>query len=214
DPEPGQRQDEGRQEHGPDHQREPSPACPDPPPGAQVQHDRHGHRRDEQEERERGLEADAHQVVLPAFRRRRPVTERRMRMRPSRWYKAHSTHRNTSTNRTIGTHSSSRVVGRSVAAPPVPPGVGEPTAVVPSASIAAAEPGAMVDSSTSNRSTAKRTGANGSCGGSGLAEAPLAAPAEAPGVAEGPGAELGPALLPALAGGAAEASGSMIGVAV
>src|SRR6266487_3956651 len=66
--------------------------------------------------------------------------------------------------RTIGTQSSSRVVGRSVAGlsgAPLAPG-GRTPGFVPSAEIAAGLPGAMVDSSTSNRSTTKRTGAKGS----------------------------------------------------
>src|SRR3990170_1937661 len=60
--------------------------------------------------------------------------------------------------RRSGAHSSSRALGRSAGtAPPVEP--------VPSASIAVADPGAMVDSPTSKRSTAKRVGAVGSTGG-------------------------------------------------
>src|SRR5918994_1659542 len=88
-----------------------------------------------------------------------------------------------STNSTIGTHSSSRVVGRSVTSPlPLPlPGDGD-ASVVPRASMAATEPGAIDDSPTSNRSTAKRTGAKGSSGGTeplgrGVADgAPLGVP--------------------------------------
>ena len=120
-------------------------------------------------------------------------------------------HRNVSTSRTIGTHSSSRVVGRSVVAPVPSPGAGDPLAVVPSASMVAAEPGAIVDSSTSNRSTAKRTGAMGSSGG-GLP----AAPAEVAGEAADDGLAWGLAAepWPALPDGAAEASGSVIGVTV
>ena len=74
----------------------------------------------------------------------------------------------TRTSSTIGTHSSSRAVGRAVAGGPRRsrvPGDAEAPARRPRASIAAAEPGAIVDSSTSNRSTAKRTGAFGSTGG-------------------------------------------------
>src|SRR5262245_46659461 len=72
-------------------------------------------------------------------------------------------HSASSTSRTIGTHSSSRVV---VAAAGVPPPRGSPGAVGadPRASMPATEPGAIVDSLTSNRSTAKRTGASGSTG--------------------------------------------------
>src|SRR6478609_5315934 len=76
---------------------------------------------------------------------------------------AHSMQSPTSTIRTIGIQSSSRVVGRSTAA------------VVPRASMAAGEPGAIDDSPRSNRSTAKRTGAFGST-----------TTAEVPGDADGP----------------------------
>src|SRR6187402_265999 len=121
--------------------------------------------------------------------------------------------------RTSGTHSSSRVVGREVAAgagTPLAPGAGAPSGVVPRASIDAAEPGAIVDSLTSNRSTAKWTGASGSSGGGGLADAPAAAPAPADAPAEGGGVAraVGAAPLPALADGSAAASGSGIGVTV
>src|SRR6476661_954714 len=82
------------------------------------------------------------------------------------------------TSRRIGPHSSSRVVGggSTAATPPLPgdaeaPGSPDGPATPPRASMAATEPGAMVDSSTSNRSTAKRTGAFGSAGGDdGVAE--------------------------------------------
>src|SRR6186997_3319696 len=86
-------------------------------------------------------------------------------------------HSPTRTSSTIGTHSSSRAVARAVAGVPSSlPVAGDADApgTTPRASIAAAEPGAIVDSSTSKRSTAKRAGAFGSSGSAdGVAE-PLA----------------------------------------
>src|SRR3954447_10405287 len=83
---------------------------------------------------------------------------------------------------TIGIHSSSRVVDRSGAMAPdgaaFEPGAADEPAARPSASIVAAEPGAIVDSSTSNRSTANRTGAYGSSGG---ADPPATIAPEPPG---------------------------------
>ncbi len=104
-----------------------------------------------------------------------------------------------STRRTRGTHSSSRVVGRSTTAVPALPGAGEATGVLPRASMAAAEPGAMVDSPTSNRSTANRTGAAGS-----TASAELPGPTEDDGTPDA-AAEAAPE---------ADAAGSRIGVTV
>src|SRR6478752_6898361 len=88
---------------------------------------------------------------------------------------AHSMQSPTSTIRTIGIQSSSRVVGRSTAAVPGAAEAPGTAAVVPSASMAAGEPGAIDDSPRSNRSTAKRTGAFGST-----------TTAEVPGDADGP----------------------------
>src|SRR5688572_31584524 len=122
-------------------------------------------------------------------------------------------HRAVRTNSTIGTHSSSRAVGRVVAGEPWPvagPGDAEAPGPTPSPSIAAAEPGAIVDSSTSKRATAKRTGAFGSTGCSdGAAEPP--GPADAPGLAPvvGVGRAVGPEPLP---DGAAADAGARCGV--
>src|SRR6476646_2573504 len=85
-------------------------------------------------------------------------------------------HSPTSTRRTIGTHSSSRAVARAEAGVPWPlpvPGDADAPGTTPRASIAAAEPGAIVDSSTSKRSTAKRAGAFGSTGSADGAGEPL-----------------------------------------
>ena len=79
----------------------------------------------------------------------------------------------------MGTHSSSRVDGRAVARGARPYRARADAAAAPRASIVAAEPGAIVDSSTSNRSTAKRTGAFGSTGGADGAAEPVPAPATA-----------------------------------
>ena len=55
--------------------------------------------------------------------------------------------------------------GRCRSAGPPVPGAADEAGATPSASMVAAEPGAIVDSSTSKRATAKRTGAYGSIGG-------------------------------------------------
>ena len=88
--------------------------------------------------------------------------------------------------------------GRAPGAPAPRPGAGEAPGAVPRPSIREADPGAIVDSPTSNRSTANRVGAYGSTAGGGLALAPP------DGAADG-GAE---------ALGAADASGSRTGVTV
>ena len=103
----------------------------------------------------------------------------------------------------MGSHSSFRVVGRSTGVPALPV-AGEATGDVPRASMADADPGAIVDSPTSKRSTAKRMGAAASTGradgladepGDGLApigEATALAPAPTPdGPGEAPGARIG-----------------------
>src|SRR6266508_40014 len=117
-------------------------------------------------------------------------------------------------------HSSSRAGGRvpasPVACPPLPAAA---PLLVPSASRAVPDPGAMVDSPTSNRFTAKRTGARGSADR-------RAVPGEAAPLLPGDGAALAAAPLPpgvgsALApaeppgtGDAAEAGASPSGVTV
>src|SRR5687767_4199 len=118
------------------------------------------------------------------------------------------------TTRTIATHSSSRAAGRSLTVPPpgtaeepgsgVPaglaageaPGLGDVPGCRPSDTISEGDPGAMLLSSASNRSTANRTGAFGFTGG-----------AVGIGVAEAPGASV--------AGGAADpVAGAAVGAAV
>ena len=76
------------------------------------------------------------------------------------------------------------------------------------AAMLAAEPGAIVDSSTSNRATANRTGANGSSGGREAPGDAGTAPALEPGVA------LGAAVIPGAPDGRADASGAGTGVTV
>src|SRR4051812_41138013 len=115
-------------------------------------------------------------------------------------------HSATITRSTIGTHSSSRAVGRVAAGDPWPPpgpGEAEVPDPTPRASMAATEPGAMVDSSPSKRSTAKRTGACGSpAGADGTAEPPAAAAAPGLPAVVGVGRAVAPVPLP---DGAAEA---------
>ena len=78
--------------------------------------------------------------------------------------------------------------------------------------MAAAEPGAIVDSSTSNRSTAKLHRGHRVLGRRGLRRAPAEVPGEA--AADGLALGLGDEPVPALADGAGDASGSAIGVTV
>ncbi len=84
DPETGEREDERDQQHRPDDEGDPPPSRPEPAASAEVQRDREGQRRDQQEQRERRLEAEAHQAVPPASRRNRVVSERLIRVSPSR----------------------------------------------------------------------------------------------------------------------------------
>ena len=85
EPEPGQREDQRRQQDRADEQCDAAAADPHPPARAEVQADGQRHDRDQQEQRERRVEADAHQAVVPAPRPRRVARERRTRTRPSRW---------------------------------------------------------------------------------------------------------------------------------
>jgi hypothetical protein len=98
---------------------------------------------------------------------------------------------------TIGIHSSSRAFGRSTGgAPPVALPV---PWLVPSAASLAGSPGAMTDSSTSRRSTAKRVGVPAS-GGRKVGAPSLAGGVDATDPADDP------------TDGAAEASGSVSGL--
>ena len=118
---------------------------------------------DEQEQERRGRR-DAHQPGLPgrgcggdragAGTATRPgqagaASQRRIRTSASRWKTKASSTRNARAIAASGIQRSSRAGGRSFPAPPpLPPAVADPRA-----SRAAAEPGAMVDSSTSEQAT-------------------------------------------------------------
>src|SRR6266542_1852850 len=116
-------------------------------------------------------------------------------------------------------HSSSRagcrVPASPVACPPLPAAAPLP---VPSASRAVPDPGAMVDSPTSNRFTAKRTGARGSADRRVPPEAAALLPGDGAALAAAPlppgvGSALAPAEPPGT-GDAAEAGASPSGVTV
>ena len=185
---------------------------PHPPSRGEVQDERQDQRRDEQQQPERRLEADAHQAAPPAAVRAGAAEPATQADHGVAVVEGPLDAQDDQDDRTIGTHSSSRVVGRSVAAPPaapLAPGDGRCAAVVPSASIAAAEPGRW--SIRSSRTGRPRSGPapGGSCG---IGDADADVPAEALGVVEALG-EAG-ALGRALAEGAGDASGSKIGVTV
>ena len=129
------------------------------------------------------------QAFPRAGRRIRLVIDRQPRITTSRWYSAHSTHSPISTIRTIGNQSSSRAGGRDATAgsgAAEAPGAG---AAWPSFSRTAADPGVIVDSPTSNRSTANRIGALGS-----TAPEPVAGLPDAPGDAAAVGDDGGEGL--------------------
>ena len=140
---------------------------PDPAAGAQVQRERDGQRRDQQEQRERARRRrcpSGGRLRRPAAAARRATA--RMRMSAvtvvERPLDAQARSARCST---IGTHSSSRAGRpRSRRRGPVARArrAGGRRARAPRWS--PRSPGAIVDSSTSNRSTAKRTGAIGSTG--------------------------------------------------
>ena len=167
--EAGQGEDERREQDRPDQQRGPPAPRPDPPTCPDVQAD--GQRRGP------GPAGAGRAVSSKAtpIRRSRPGRHDRTGSRTgaAAWSACRGgrppiprTARPARRARSA-IHSSSRVVGRfREAAAPVPvPGDADAAGAWPSASMVAAEPGAIVDSSTSNRSTAKRTGANGSTSG-------------------------------------------------
>src|SRR5215212_6440446 len=97
----------------------------------------------------------------------------------------------TRTSSRIGTQSSSRAGGRSMTGDPAPLGAADgPAAARPRPSSAATGPGVIVDSATSNRSTANLIGALGSF-------PPVAADAEAVGDLDGAAVAEAPADDPA-----------------
>ena len=85
DPEPGQGEHERDEEHRSHHEGDAPSSGAEPAAGAEVQDDGQADRRDQQEQRERDLEAEAHQAGPPASRRRRVLSARRIRTTPSRW---------------------------------------------------------------------------------------------------------------------------------
>ncbi len=82
--EPGQGQHECAQQQRADDERRATPPDADPAARAKVEPDRQRHGRDQEEQSERGIERETHQAV-PAPRPSRLATERRSRIRPSRW---------------------------------------------------------------------------------------------------------------------------------
>ena len=143
-----------------------------PPPRAEVEPDRQEQRRDEQQQRERRIERDAHQVPavrgLPPEPRSEPAADPDQRITVVDGPLDAQADEDQQHDRDPQLVPGGRTgIDRGRAAPRCAdaPGAPDGPATAPSASMAATEPGAIVDSSTSNRSTAKRTGAFGSAGG-------------------------------------------------
>ena len=84
--EPGQREHEGREQQRPNDQGRPSTPRAHPAPSPDVETDGQQKRGDQQEQRERRVERDAHQALPSgAFRPNRAPRPRRMRVSASRW---------------------------------------------------------------------------------------------------------------------------------
>ena len=176
DAEPGEARARAREQHGPKDERDPAATAPTRRLALRYSA-RVIAERDQQQQRERGFEArPIRRPPRPAGRR--SPRARRARMSPSRWYSAHSMHRDDEDEQ--DDRHPQLVAGRR------PFGHrrgGVPRHRAPARHRSATRgldgggaPGAMVDSSTSNRATTKRTGAIGSSttgGPDGLAVGPL-----------------------------------------
>ena len=139
--EPGDREDERRQQQRPDDERRRADG-PRPCAGARRGGGRSSARAPgpAAAAQSGSVEGDAHQAVPPSGRRPSAPAERAPDADDARrgGRCAHSMQSPTSTMSTIGIHSSSRVVGRSAAGDPGAAEAPGPTAVAPSASMAAA----------------------------------------------------------------------------
>ena len=188
--EAGQREDERREQDASGRRARPAPPRAHPPAGREVEPDGQEQGRDEQQERQRGVEGDAHQAV-PSVASGRTARAKPRRSRIKRVAvvdgpldaEREEDEQDDRDPQLVAGRRSGRSGGRR---PRRYRGAARGCRERhPGPRSSSADPGAIVDSSTSNRSTANRTGAYGSTGGAEATAEPGAPEALPPGLADG-----------------------------